>query len=93
MKPSRVLAIARKEVLHILHDFRTLFILFLMPVVQLVMFVRPQHGDPGGGLARLTIQFSVASWCTTPGQHLLPPAPLVGRLRPRLFATRRAGPP
>ncbi len=34
----RVAAIARKEVLHILYDFRTLFILFLMPVVQLVMF-------------------------------------------------------
>ncbi len=38
MSHSRVLAIARKEVLHILHDLRTLFILFLMPVVQLVMF-------------------------------------------------------
>jgi ABC-2 type transport system permease protein len=34
----RVGAIARKEFLHILYDFRTLFILFLMPVVQLVMF-------------------------------------------------------
>lgn len=34
----RVGALARKEFLHILYDFRTLFILFLMPVVQLVMF-------------------------------------------------------
>jgi ABC-2 type transport system permease protein len=28
----------RKEVLHILHDPRTLFIVFLLPVVQLIMF-------------------------------------------------------
>lgn len=35
---ARTGAIARKEFLHILYDFRTLFILFLMPVVQLVMF-------------------------------------------------------
>lgn len=34
----RVVAIARKEFLHILYDFRTLFIVFLMPMVQLVMF-------------------------------------------------------
>lgn len=34
----RVLAVSRKELLHILYDARTLFILFLMPVVQLVMF-------------------------------------------------------
>ncbi len=38
MVQSRVLAIARKEFLHIVYDFRTLFILFLMPVMQLVMF-------------------------------------------------------
>ncbi len=35
---NRLLAIARKEFLHIVYDFRTLFILFMMPVVQLVMF-------------------------------------------------------
>ncbi len=31
-------SIARKEILHILHDPRTLVILFLMPVLQLIMF-------------------------------------------------------
>ena len=34
----RILAIARKEFFHIIYDFRTLAILFLMPVAQLVMF-------------------------------------------------------
>lgn len=34
----RLWAITRKEFLHIVYDVRTLFILFLMPVVQLVMF-------------------------------------------------------
>ena len=35
---SRTLSIARKEFLHIIHDPRTLLILFVMPVIQLVMF-------------------------------------------------------
>lgn len=34
----RMLAIARKEFLHILHDPRSLVIIFLMPLFQLVMF-------------------------------------------------------
>ncbi len=33
----RIRTIARKECYHILYDFRTLFILFLMPIVQLIM--------------------------------------------------------
>ncbi|MBN2028862.1 ABC transporter permease [bacterium] len=33
----RIRTVARKEWYHILYDFRTLFILFLMPVVQLIM--------------------------------------------------------
>ncbi len=38
-KPEhRILAILRKEILHILHDFRTLFIVFLIPVIQLLLF-------------------------------------------------------
>ncbi|UCF79111.1 MAG: ABC transporter permease [Candidatus Eiseniibacteriota bacterium] len=35
---SRILSIAHKEFFHILRDFRTLIIVFLMPVVQLIMF-------------------------------------------------------
>jgi len=35
---SIITAIARKEFLHILHDPRTLTILFIMPILQLVMF-------------------------------------------------------
>lgn len=35
---SRIGPIARKEFLHIIHDPRTLAIIFLMPVVQLIMF-------------------------------------------------------
>lgn len=40
MKKShpRILSIARKEFLHIIRDPRTLAIVFLMPVIQLVMF-------------------------------------------------------
>jgi len=34
----RVAAIARKEFFHIIYDFRTLLIIFLMPVIQLIMF-------------------------------------------------------
>lgn len=34
---NRIRTVARKECYHILYDFRTLFILFLMPVVQLIM--------------------------------------------------------
>ncbi|NOY77336.1 MAG: ABC transporter permease [Calditrichaeota bacterium] len=34
----RTRAIVRKEFLHILHDPRSLFLVFLMPVVQLIMF-------------------------------------------------------
>lgn len=35
---NRIFAIVRKEYLHIIHDYRTLFIVFLMPAVQLIMF-------------------------------------------------------
>ncbi len=35
---SRLLSIARKEFLHIIRDPRTLMIIFIMPVIQLVMF-------------------------------------------------------
>lgn len=35
---SRIKSIAQKEFLHIIHDPRTLMIIFLMPVVQLIMF-------------------------------------------------------
>ncbi|NUO80521.1 ABC transporter permease [candidate division KSB1 bacterium] len=35
---SRVLPIIRKEFIHIRRDFRTLMIIFIMPVVQLLMF-------------------------------------------------------
>ena len=47
---SLVLAIARKEVLHVLYDPRTLLIVFLMPVLQLLMFgyamnLEVQHVD------------------------------------------------
>lgn len=35
---SLVLALARKEFLHIIYDPRTLLIVFLMPIVQLLMF-------------------------------------------------------
>ena len=40
MKKSvkRIIAVTRKEFLHIMKDPRTLLIVFLMPVVQLVMF-------------------------------------------------------
>lgn len=40
MSPSqrRMLAIARKEVFHILHDPRSLAIIFLLPTFQLIMF-------------------------------------------------------
>ncbi|GAB4337409.1 MAG: ABC transporter permease [Calditrichia bacterium] len=35
---NRIRAISRKEFLHIIHDPRTLLIVFLMPIVQLIMF-------------------------------------------------------
>jgi ABC-2 type transport system permease protein len=35
---TRILALIRKEFIHIRRDFRTLIIIFLMPVVQLLMF-------------------------------------------------------
>jgi len=38
MSTGRVIAIARKEFFHIVYDFRTLMIIFLMPVIQLLMF-------------------------------------------------------
>ena len=38
MSGGRILAIARKEFLHIIYDYRTLLILFLMPVAQLIIF-------------------------------------------------------
>lgn len=38
MSKGRVIAIARKEFFHIVYDFRTLMIIFLMPVMQLLMF-------------------------------------------------------
>jgi ABC-2 type transport system permease protein len=37
-KISRIWAISRKEFLHILHDPRSLLIIFAMPVIQLAMF-------------------------------------------------------
>jgi len=36
--PNRILAISRKEFLHIIHDPRSLLIIFVMPIAQLVMF-------------------------------------------------------
>lgn len=36
--PSRIIPIIRKEFIHIRRDFRTLIIIFIMPVVQLLMF-------------------------------------------------------
>jgi len=38
MSPSRIRAIAAKEVFHILRDPRTLVIIFLMPLLQLIIF-------------------------------------------------------
>ena len=38
MSSGRILAIARKEFLHIIYDFRTLLIIFIMPVMQLIIF-------------------------------------------------------
>jgi len=38
LSKDRISAIARKEFFHIIYDFRTLFIIFLMPVVQLIIF-------------------------------------------------------
>lgn len=38
MKPTRIVAIARKEFLHIIHDPRSLVILFLLPAIQIVIF-------------------------------------------------------
>jgi ABC-2 type transport system permease protein len=35
---TRMLAIARKEFFHIIYDFRTLTIIFIMPVLQLIIF-------------------------------------------------------
>ena len=35
---GRILAIARKEFFHIIYDFRTLLIIFMMPVLQLIIF-------------------------------------------------------
>jgi ABC-2 type transport system permease protein len=35
---GRILAIARKEFFHIIYDFRTLIIIFMMPVIQLIIF-------------------------------------------------------
>ncbi len=35
---KRILAISRKEFLHIIHDFRSLMIIFAMPVLQIIMF-------------------------------------------------------
>jgi ABC-2 type transport system permease protein len=36
--PNRILAISRKEFLHIIHDPRSLLIIFAFPVIQLIMF-------------------------------------------------------
>ncbi len=38
LRSNRVFSIARKEFFHIIHDPRTLMILFLLPVIQLLMF-------------------------------------------------------
>lgn len=35
---KRIIAIARKEFLHIIHDIRSLVIIFVMPVIMLVLF-------------------------------------------------------
>ena len=35
---KRIIAIARKEFLHIIHDIRSLAIIFVMPVIMLVLF-------------------------------------------------------
>ncbi|MBC8183702.1 ABC transporter permease [candidate division KSB1 bacterium] len=37
-KASRTIAIARKEFLHIIHDPRSLIIIFVMPLMQLILF-------------------------------------------------------
>ncbi|MCJ7813295.1 ABC transporter permease, partial [bacterium] len=33
----RIRTLARKECYHIIYDFRTLFIIFLLPIIQLIM--------------------------------------------------------
>lgn len=38
MNRARVISIARKEFLHIIHDVRSLIILFLLPALQIIMF-------------------------------------------------------
>jgi ABC-2 type transport system permease protein len=38
MKQNRILAISRKEFLHIIHDPRSLLIIFVLPIAQLIMF-------------------------------------------------------
>ena len=35
---ARIIAISKKELLHIIRDPRTLIIIVLMPVIQLIMF-------------------------------------------------------
>ena len=35
---KRIIAISKKEFLHIIHDSRSLIIIFILPVLQLVMF-------------------------------------------------------
>ncbi len=35
---KRIFAISRKEFLHIIHDYRSLMIIFVMPVLQLILF-------------------------------------------------------
>jgi len=37
MSRKRIWAIARKELLHIVHDTRTMFVLFVFPIIELVM--------------------------------------------------------
>ena len=92
----RVGAIARKEFLHIIYDYRTLFILFLMPMVQLVMFgyalnmeiprvdlaVADQSGSPAS--QKLVAQFRGSTFF-----RLLPCAGGVAEVE-ALFATRQA---
>lgn len=62
---KRIFAIIQKEYLHIIHDVRTLSIVFLMPVVQLIMFgyalnMEIQH-----------IEMAVVDYTNSPGSRKL----------------------
>ena len=63
---TRTIAIARKEFLHIIHDPRSLMIIIVMPIMQLILF---------GYALNLEIQnvdLSVIDYCRTPqSRHLI----------------------